>query len=62
MTEKIVTVESVEVKEKNNKEWVEIIDHEGKLHRIFPSMQRNDGEWVHLENEIEWLKEFATMV
>ena len=56
MSEKFLNIKSVEVKGESEKPWLEITDQEDKVERVFPSMKRNDGEWVHLEKEIEWLK------
>lgn len=54
--EKIISVKSGEIIQKDDKEWVELADQEGKKHRVFPSMMGNDGIWVHLDKEIDMLK------
>ena len=56
MSEKIITCKSGKVVEKEGKEWLELVDHEDKVQRIFPSMLKVDGTWVHLEKEIDELK------
>jgi len=51
-----ILVKKGEVKSKDGKEWVELIDVEDQLHRIFPSAQDGKGEWHHLEDDIAMLK------
>ena len=53
--EKIISVKESKVVEKDDKDWVELTDAEGKLHRIFRSVQ-DDGVWVHLDKEVDMLK------
>ena len=54
--EKIISVKESKVVEKDNKDWVELTDAEGKLHRIFRSVQDDGGAWVHLDKELDMLK------
>jgi len=54
--EKIISVKESKVVEKDNKDWVELTDAEGKLHRVFRSVQNDDGAWVHLDKEVDMLK------
>ena len=56
MAEKIVTIKEVGEKEKGDNKWVECIDVEDKVHRVFRSMQKNDGTWARLEKEVDILK------
>ena len=56
MSEKVITCKSGKVVEKEGKEWIELVDQEDKVQRIFPSMLKVDGTWVHLEKEIDELK------
>lgn len=56
MSEKIIVVKSGIMAEKGDNKWVELIDHEDKTHRVFPSIQREDGEWHHLDKEVDMLK------
>ena len=54
--EKIISIKESKVVEKDNKDWVELTDAEGKLHRVFRSVQNDDGAWVHLDKEVDMLK------
>ena len=54
--EKIISVKESKVVEKDNKDWVELTDAEGKLHRVFRSVQDDNGAWVHLDKEVDMLK------
>ena len=54
--EKIITVKSATIATKDDNEWLELVDQDGKIHRIFPRVRNNDGVWVHLEKEIDILK------
>jgi len=56
MAEKIVSIKSGKVIEKDGKDWVELIDQDDKTHRIFRSIQNNEGNWVHLDKEVDFLK------
>jgi len=56
MSEKIIVVKSGTMAEKGDNKWVELIDHEDKTHSVFPSIQREDGEWHHLDKEVDMLK------
>jgi len=56
MAEKIISVKSGKVVEKDDKNWVELIDQDDKTHRIFRSIQNNEGNWVHLDKEVDFLK------
>ena len=54
--EKIISIKKSKVVEKDDKDWVEITDQEDKRHRVFRSVQDNDGAWVHLDKEVDMLK------
>jgi len=54
--EKIISIKESKVIEKDDKDWVEITDQEDKLHRVFRSVQDDDGAWVHLDKEVDMLK------
>ena len=54
--EKIISIKKSKVVEKDDKDWVEITDQEDKLHRVFRSVQDDDGVWVHLDREVDMLK------
>ena len=54
--EKIISIKESKVVEKDGKDWVEITDQEDKLHRVFRSVQDDDGAWVHLDKEVDMLK------
>ena len=54
--EKIINIKESKVIEKDDKDWVEITDQEDKRHRVFRSVQDNDGAWVHLDKEVDMLK------
>lgn len=54
--EKYITVKEATAKAKDDNEWVELIDQEGKTHRVFSSLQNSEGEWLHFEKEIDILK------
>lgn len=56
MTEKIITVKVGKVISQDDKEWIELTDQQDKTHRVFKSIQRDDGTWCHLEKEIDMLK------
>lgn len=56
MAEKIITCKEGKVAEKDGKDWVELVDQEDKTHRIFRSIQNNEGVWVHLDKEVDMLK------
>jgi len=56
MAEKVVIISEGKVKTSNDKDWIELKDSEGKTHRVFQSVQGEDGEWAHLENEVSMLK------
>jgi len=56
MAEKIISCKEGKVIEKDGKDWVELIDQEDKTHRVFRSIQNNDGVWVHLDKEVDMLK------
>ena len=49
MSEKLITVKTSKLVEKGDNKWVELVDHEDKAHRIFASMQSNDGQWLHFD-------------
>jgi len=54
--EKVVIISSGAIKNSNGKDWIELTDADGKAHRVFQSIQGENDEWVHLENEISMLK------
>jgi len=56
MADKVIIVAEGFVKNSNGKDWVELKDAEGKSHRVFQSIQDENDEWIHLENEISMLK------
>lgn len=56
MSEKHIVVKEGKVVEQDGKEWIELVDHEDKKHRIFKAMQDSSGEWIHLDKEVDALK------
>lgn len=55
MPEKIITIKQATKKTKGDTEWIEIIDGEGKTHRVFSSVQDNEGNWHHFEKDFDML-------
>lgn len=56
MAEKVISVKSGKVVEKDGKDWVEVVDQDDKTHRIFRGIQNSEGTWVHLDKEVDFLK------
>lgn len=56
MAEKIISVKEGKIVEKGGKDWAELIDQDDKMHRVFRSIQNSEGEWIHLDKEIDMLK------
>ena len=50
--EKIIQIKHAENIQRDGKEWVELTDHEGKLHRIFPRMKRADDSWLDMSEKV----------
>jgi hypothetical protein len=59
VSEKIITVKEAKRVDREGNSWIELIDHEDKTHRVFASMQADDGRWVHFEDRFEELENSA---
>lgn len=54
--EKIISCKSGKVITKEDNEWVELVDQDDKIHRVFKGIKLNDGEWRDLSGRIDMLK------
>ncbi len=56
MATDLITVRDVQEKSRDGSTWLELVDQEGRTHRIFRRVLDNEGNWHDLSNKYDMLR------
>ncbi len=56
MATDLITVKDVQEKSKDGSTWLELIDQDGRTHRIFRRVLDNEGNWHDLSNKYDMIR------